>query len=200
MDADGQTGPRWRARGCAKKQLRLPARVLWKSSVVRCCFTASTPTTHGPGMAYFPPPPDQGGGSSSDQHGDIGGPGRDRPAGVRKDQGGAASSRRWPRGPPPWPLTAPPPGAGRAPARRQPRERQHQLIAPLAFGQRVDLVDDHALEAGEGAPRILVGGQESEAFGRGKQDMRRVGALALLARRWRVAGSGPRPGSAGPSR
>jgi hypothetical protein len=42
------------------------------------------------------------------------------------------------------------PQAGRK--RREPRERQHQLIAPLAFGQRVDLVDDDPLEPREGAP------------------------------------------------
>ena len=40
--------------------------------------------------------------------------------------------------------------------RRQPRERQHQLIAPLAFGQRVHLIDDDAAEPGKDALCIRV--------------------------------------------
>ncbi len=61
--------------------------------------------------------------------------------------------------------------------RLQAREGQHQLVAALAFGQRVDLVDDHPLEPREGARRVLVAEQQREAFRRRQQDMRRVGAL-----------------------
>jgi hypothetical protein len=57
---------------------------------------------------------------------------------------------------------------------------QHQLVAALAFGQRVDLVDDHALQPREDARRVLVGQEQRQAFGRGQQDVRRVGALAAL--------------------
>ena len=68
-------------------------------------------------------------------------------------------------------------------------EGQHQLIAALGFGQRVNFVDDDPLHAGEHARRILVGGQQGEAFRRRQQDMRRVGALAFFLRGGGVAGA-----------
>ncbi len=46
----------------------------------------------------------------------------------------------------------------------QPGEAEHQLVAALGFGQRVDLVDDHPGEAGEDARRLLVGEQQGEAI------------------------------------
>ena len=73
--------------------------------------------------------------------------------------------------------------------RLQPGQRQHQLVAAFAFGQRVNLVNHHAFEAPKGAPGVLIGGQQGEAFGRGQQDMRRVGALATAARVRGVAGA-----------
>jgi hypothetical protein len=53
----------------------------------------------------------------------------------------------------------------------------------------MDFVDDHAREPGKDARRILVGGQQRQAFGRGQQDMRRVGALAQALAMRRVAGA-----------
>ena len=64
----------------------------------------------------------------------------------------------------------------------QPRQRQHHLIAPLAFGEGVDFVDHHPFQAFEHARRVFVADQQGEAFGRGQQDMRRIGALAFAAR------------------
>ena len=60
--------------------------------------------------------------------------------------------------------------------------KKHQICERLeaAFraGEGVDLIDDHRLEAGEDAGRVIVGEQEGEAFRRGQQDVGRVGALA----------------------
>ena len=53
----------------------------------------------------------------------------------------------------------------------------------------MDFVDDHPLEPREHARRILVAGQQRKAFGRGQQNMGRVGALAALARGRCVAGA-----------
>lgn len=68
-------------------------------------------------------------------------------------------------------------------------EGEEQLVAALRFRQRVDFVDHDALEALEDARRVLVGGEECKAFGRGQQNMWRVGALAALGRRGGVAGA-----------
>ena len=65
--------------------------------------------------------------------------------------------------------------------RLQPRQGQHQLIAPLAFGQCVDFIHDHALQPFEHARGVFVAGQQRKAFRRCQQDMGRVGALAFLA-------------------
>ena len=72
--------------------------------------------------------------------------------------------------------------------RLQAGQRQHQLVAALAFGQGVDFVDHDALEPFEHARRVFVADQQGKAFGRGQQDMRRVGALAFALR---VAGVSP---------
>ena len=57
-------------------------------------------------------------------------------------------------------------------------EAEHELVAALALGERVDLVDDDAGDAGEDARRLLVGEHEGEGLRRGEQDVRRVDALA----------------------
>ena len=68
-------------------------------------------------------------------------------------------------------------------------EAEHELVAALAFGQRVDLVDDDPREAGEDLRRLLVGEHEGEGLRRGEQDVRRVDALAGALRRAGVAGA-----------
>ena len=73
-------------------------------------------------------------------------------------------------------------------------EGEHQLVAALALGQRVDLVDDDAGDAGENARGLLVGEHEGEGFGRGEQDVRRVDALAGALARRRCRRCGPRRG------
>ena len=82
----------------------------------------------------------------------------------------------------------------------QPGEAEHELVAALAFGERVDLVDDDPREAGEDARRLLVGEHQREGLGRGQQDVRRVDALAGALRPRRCRRCGPRRGRRGPSR
>ena len=74
--------------------------------------------------------------------------------------------------------------------RRQPRQAQRQLVAALGAGQRVDLVDDDGVEPGEVRARIRQRQQQSEALGRGQQDVGRIVALApaLVGRRVAAAG------------
>ncbi len=69
------------------------------------------------------------------------------------------------------------------------RETERELVAAFRFGERVDLVDDHAGEAAEDLRGFGVGQQERERFRRGQQDVRRVGPLARALRRFRVAGA-----------
>ena len=65
--------------------------------------------------------------------------------------------------------------------RLQPAQREHQLIAALAFGEGVNFIHHHTLQPAKRAMGILVRGQQRQAFRRGQQDMRRIGALAFLA-------------------
>ena len=44
----------------------------------------------------------------------------------------------------------------------QPPQRQHQLVAPLAFGQCVDFIDDNPLEPFEDVRRVGVAGQQRQ--------------------------------------
>ena len=44
----------------------------------------------------------------------------------------------------------------------------------------MDLIDHDARETGEDPRRVLVGGQQRKALGRGQQDMRRIGPLPAL--------------------
>ncbi len=77
---------------------------------------------------------------------------------------------------------------GREPG--QPREAQGQLVAALGAGERMHLVDDDGPEGGEDLRRIGIGEQQGQAFRRGQQDVRRLGALARALVGRRVAGAG----------
>ncbi len=91
-------------------------------------------------------------------------------------------------------------GSGVVDGRRQPHpaqpgrellqacQAQHQLAAAFAFRKRVDFIDHHPLQPREHPPGVLVGQEQRQAFRGGQQDMRRIGALAFLARGGRVAG------------
>lgn len=46
--------------------------------------------------------------------------------------------------------------------RLQPPQRQHQLVATLAFGQRVDFIDDDPFQAFEDMRRVGVAGQQRQ--------------------------------------
>ena len=115
------------------------------------------------------------------------GRGRGRPCRMAQGPGGGPGSGRGRAGLRPWPRGRR--GAGRGQAIAGGTRQQHQLVAALAFGQRVDLVDDHPLQAREDARRVFVAEQQGEAFGRGQQDMRRVGALAAALGVGGVAGA-----------
>ena len=73
--------------------------------------------------------------------------------------------------------------------RLQTRQRKHQLIAPFAFRQRVDFVDNDPLEPFEGMGRVFIACQKGEALWCGEQDMRRVRALPLFLKVRGVAGT-----------
>ncbi len=66
-------------------------------------------------------------------------------------------------------------------------QRQHQLVPPLAFGQRVYFIHDDALDTFEHARRILIRHQQCKALGGRQQDVRRVRALPAFLRIARVA-------------
>src|SRR3546814_7725772 len=63
------------------------------------------------------------------------------------------------------------------------------LVAALAAGEGVQLVDHHALQAAEHLRRVVVAQQQGEGFRRGHQDARRRPPLALALRLRRVAGA-----------
>ena len=93
------------------------------------------------------------------------------------------------------------------PTRRRPGARVCRRARPsmswsprLLLGERVDLVDDDAGEAGEDARGLLVGEHEGEGLGRGEQDVRRVDALAGALARGGVAGAVLDADARGPSR
>ena len=65
-------------------------------------------------------------------------------------------------------------------------EAQRQVGAALGGGHRVDLVDDHVLDAAQDLAR-LAGEQQVERLGRGDEDVRRVAAS------WRRASAGVSP-------
>ena len=73
--------------------------------------------------------------------------------------------------------------------RFQSRQRQHQLIAALAVGQSVYFIDHHTFEASECTGRVFVRRQQRQAFGSGKQDIRRIRALPAFMRLGCIAGA-----------
>jgi hypothetical protein len=73
--------------------------------------------------------------------------------------------------------------AARLGARRaQPRETQREQIAALRGDQRMQLVEDDALERAEQIWRVGRREQQRQLLGRGEQDLRRIAALALALR------------------
>ena len=64
-------------------------------------------------------------------------------------------------------------------------EAQRQQVAALGGPDGVDLVDDHAAQVLEIAPRALPGAEQGQLLGRGQQDVRRLHPLALAAGRCR---------------
>ena len=66
---------------------------------------------------------------------------------------------------------------------------QDELVAALGFGEGVDFVDDNPLQALENPGGVFVAEKEGEAFRRGQEDMRRVGALAAALGIRGVAGA-----------
>ena len=69
------------------------------------------------------------------------------------------------------------------------RQAKRQVMAALAGGERVQLVDDQAFQAGEELRRIGIGQQQRQRFRRGHQQVRRALALAQAAALRRVAGA-----------
>ena len=72
--------------------------------------------------------------------------------------------------------------------RRQPRQAERQMMAALAGGEGMQLVDDHALQVREELRRIEIGQQQRQRFRRGHQQVGRPLALAQPAALRRVAG------------
>ena len=66
-------------------------------------------------------------------------------------------------------------------------QRQGEQVPALRRGKGVDLVNHDPLQASEQPLRLGVGQQQRERFGRGQQDMGRIGALARLAVRRGIA-------------
>ncbi|MNZ53565.1 hypothetical protein D3C78_714450 [compost metagenome] len=73
--------------------------------------------------------------------------------------------------------------------RLQALQRQGQVAAALAAGQRVDLVDDHAARPGQHRPPGLRAEQHVERFRRGDEDVRRLAAHRLALTLGGVAGA-----------
>ena len=72
---------------------------------------------------------------------------------------------------------------------KQPRQAEREQIAALRGDQRMQLVEDDALERAEQIRRVSGGEQQRQLLRRGEQDLRRVAALALALRGRRVAGA-----------
>ncbi|MNO70326.1 hypothetical protein D3C76_612050 [compost metagenome] len=73
--------------------------------------------------------------------------------------------------------------------RLQAFQRQREMTAALAAGQRVDLVDDHAARPGQHRPSGLRTEQHVERFRRGDKDVRRLAAHRLAFALGGVAGA-----------
>ncbi len=76
---------------------------------------------------------------------------------------------------------------------KQPRQPERQQIAALRGHQRMQFVEDHALQRAEQIRRIGGRQQQRELFRRGEQDVRRIAALTRALRHRRVAGAGLDP-------
>ena len=70
----------------------------------------------------------------------------------------------------------------------QPREAEHQLVAALALGERMDFVDDDPGDPGEDSRRLRVGQHQRQQLRRRQQDVRRVDPLPRPLRRAGVPG------------
>ena len=64
----------------------------------------------------------------------------------------------------------------------QPRKAEREEIAALGGPDRMHLVDDHAAQVLEVAPRALPGAEQGQLLGRGQQHVGRLHPLALAAR------------------
>ena len=76
---------------------------------------------------------------------------------------------------------------------KQPRQPERKQVAALRGDQRVQFVEDHALERAEQIRRVGGREQQRKLLRRGEQDVRRITALALPFRGRRVAGAGLDP-------
>ena len=72
----------------------------------------------------------------------------------------------------------------------EPRHGERQQVAALAVGQRVQLIDDDAVEAGEDLIGVVIGQQQRQGLRRGQQHVGRLAPLALALGLRRVAGAG----------
>ena len=66
----------------------------------------------------------------------------------------------------------------------------HQVGAPFAAGDRMDLVEDDRRDAGKDVPAAFGGEQDIEAFGGGDQDLGRIAQHPPAFVPGRVAASG----------
>ena len=72
---------------------------------------------------------------------------------------------------------------------KQPRQTEREQIAALRGHQRMQLVEDDALERAEQIRRVGGREQQRQLLRRGQQDFRRIAALALALRARRIAGA-----------
>ena len=70
----------------------------------------------------------------------------------------------------------------------QPRQAEREQIAALGDDERMQFVEDHALERTEQIGRVGGGEQQRELLRRRQQNLRRIAALALTLRGRGVAG------------
>ncbi len=72
---------------------------------------------------------------------------------------------------------------------KEPREAEREEVAALRSDERMQLVEDHAPERAEEKRRIGGGEKQRQLLRRGKQNFRRIAALARALRGRRVAGA-----------
>ena len=71
----------------------------------------------------------------------------------------------------------------------EPRERQRQVRAALVVGHRVNLVDDHGLDAAQRLPAAIGRQQDEQRLGRRDENVRRMLDHPLAFGRRRIAGA-----------